>query len=251
MLGIYQQLHDIEDQARGADLAGRRALRQTEGVAVWTRLCGVLESPQAKRLAPKDKLGEAVEYIRKHLAALRVYLDDPLVPIDNNDVEQLMKQVAVGRKNWLFVGSVEAGEQAAMLMTLTRSALRNDLHVETYIKAVLDTLLAGSTDYDALAPEAWAKTHPEAIREYRQTEREERQEAKTHRRERRRNTEGDAIQKRSSRANNCAPKTHSVNRQRLEDQQMGLRAVAVISGARVWAASNEFPRAIQPDHVGV
>lgn len=191
MLGIYQQLYDIEDRARGADLAGRRALRQTEGVAVWTRLCGVLESPQAKRLAPKDKLGEAVEYIRKHLAALRVYLDDPLVPIDNNDVEQLMKQVAVGRKNWLFVGSVEAGEQAAMLMTLTSSALRNDLHVETYIKAVLDTLLAGSTDYDALAPEAWAKTHPEAIREYRQTEREERQEAKTHRRERRRNTEAE------------------------------------------------------------
>ena len=189
LLGIYQQLYDIEDRARGADLAGRRALRQTEGVAVWTRLCGVLESPQAKRLAPKDKMGEAVEYIRKHLAALRVYLDDPLVPIDNNDVEQLMKQVAVGRKNWLFVGSVEAGEQAAMLMTLTSSALWNDLHVETYIKAVLDTLLAGSTDYDALAPEAWAKTHPEAIRAYRQTEREERQAAKTHWRELRRSAE--------------------------------------------------------------
>ncbi|MFM8581319.1 MAG: hypothetical protein ACKOFW_07430, partial [Planctomycetaceae bacterium] len=39
------------------------------------------------------------------------------------------------------------------------SAMRNDLHVETHIKAVLDTLLAGSTDYDALTLEAWAKTH--------------------------------------------------------------------------------------------
>jgi hypothetical protein len=55
---------------------------------------------------------EAAEYLRKHWNALRVYLDDALVPIDNNDVEQLMKQVAVGRKNWLFIGSVAAGDQA-------------------------------------------------------------------------------------------------------------------------------------------
>lgn len=161
-------------------------MRQAEGVAAGNRLYAVLDSPEAKTLTPKDKMAEALEYIRKHLTALRVYLDEPLVPIDNNDFEQLMEQVAVGRKNWLFIGSVDAGEQAAMPRTLTSSALRNDLHVETYIKAVLDVLLAGSTDYDALVPEEWAKTHPEAIREYRQTEQEERQSAKACRSEQRR-----------------------------------------------------------------
>jgi hypothetical protein len=59
------------------------------------------------------------------------------------------------------------------------------------------------------------------------------------------------VQRRSSRANNCAPKTYSTKRQRREDQQMGLRAVAVISGARVWAASNEFAPATRPNQVGV
>ncbi len=46
-----------------------------------------------------------------------------------NDVEQLMKQVAVGRKNWIFIGSVAAGERAADFLTLVSSAVRNDLDV--------------------------------------------------------------------------------------------------------------------------
>jgi hypothetical protein len=66
------------------------------------------------------------------------------------------------------------------------SALRNDLHVGMYLKAVLDALLAGSTDYAALAPDVWAQHHPEAIRRYRQEERQERATAKEARSEERR-----------------------------------------------------------------
>lgn len=80
-----------------------------------------------------------------------MYLTDARLPIDNNDVEQLMKQVAVGRKNWLFIGSVAAGERAANFLTLVSSALRNDLDVYDYVKAVLDALLAGSCDYASAA----------------------------------------------------------------------------------------------------
>ena len=184
-LGMYRELYDIEQQGRSWEPAARLALRRERGVPVWERMRALLEGPLVKKLAPKDKMREATEYLRKHWNALRVYLDDPLVPIDNNDVEQLMKQVAVGRKNWLFAGSVAAGEQAAMLMTLTSSALRNDLHVGMYLKAVLDALLAGSTDYAALAPDVWARQHPEAIRRYRQEERQERATAKEARREER------------------------------------------------------------------
>ena len=58
-----------------------------------------------------------------------VYLDDGLMPIDNNETEQLMKQVALGRKNWMFIGSVAAGSLAADLMSLVSSAHRNDLDI--------------------------------------------------------------------------------------------------------------------------
>ena len=58
-----------------------------------------------------------------------------------------MKQVALGRKAWLFVGNVEAGQRSAMMMTLVSSAKRHDLDVGLYIKDVLDQLLAGCTEY--------------------------------------------------------------------------------------------------------
>ena len=104
----------------------------------------------------------------------------------NNETEQLMKQVALGRKNWLFVGSVAAGERAADLMTLVSSAVRNDLDVWAYVKKVLDRLLAGDTDYVALRPDRWASSHPESIRTYRADERRDRADARQNRRAQRR-----------------------------------------------------------------
>lgn len=82
-----------------------------------------------------------------------------------------MKQVALGRKAWLFVGNVEAGERSAQMMTLVSSAKRHDLDVGAYLKDVLDQLLAGSIDYPSLLPDKWKQHHPEAIRQHREEER--------------------------------------------------------------------------------
>ena len=97
-----------------------------------------------------------------------------------------MKQEAIGRKTWLFIGSVPAGDRAADFLTLVSSAVRNDLDVWAYLKDVLDHLLAGDTDYAALRPEAWRQAHPEAIRQYRVTERRDRADRKQLRRAERR-----------------------------------------------------------------
>jgi hypothetical protein len=102
-----------------------------------------------------------------------IFTTDGVMPIDNNDVEQLMKQVALGRKNWLFVGSVEAGNRAATLLTLISTAVRNDLDVRAYLEDVLNQLLAGGTDYASLCADVWKQSHPEHIRVYRQDERRE------------------------------------------------------------------------------
>jgi transposase len=186
VLALYRELYDIEDRGRPLPADERLALRQSEARGVWDRLQTLLDSPTAASLLPKEKMNEALAYVRNHWDALRLYLSDPLLPIDNNDVEQLMKQVAIGRKNWLFIGSVPAGERAADFLTLVSSALRNDLDVYAYLKTVLDALLAGSTDYAKLRPDIWARAHPEAIRVYRKEERRDRVDAKTRRRERRR-----------------------------------------------------------------
>ncbi|MCH8881804.1 MAG: IS66 family transposase [Planctomycetes bacterium] len=186
VLAKFQELYDIEDRAKALSPEERLALRQTAAVPVWADLEAWLDSEAAVRALPKSRLGKAIGYLRNHWKPLQTYLTDGRIPIDNNDVEQLMKQVALGRKNWLFIGSVAAGARAAGFLTLVSSALRNDLDVWAYIKDVLDRLLAGETDYASMRPDAWRVAHPEAIRQYRVAERRDRADRKQYRRAARR-----------------------------------------------------------------
>jgi transposase len=101
---------------------------------------------------------------------LKTYTSHGQIPIDNNRVEQLMRQVALGRKNWIFVANVASGERSARLMTIVSSAKRHSLDVWKYLKDVLDRLLAGETDYTKLLPDVWKQEHPEAIRTNREEE---------------------------------------------------------------------------------
>jgi transposase len=186
LLSLFQQLYDIEDRAKTCSAGDRHALRQEEAKPIWARMRGYIEGVAVQDVLPKDSFGQALTYLRNQFDPLLVYLDDGLMPIDNNETEQLMKQVALGRKNWLFIGSVDAGYRAADLMTLVSSAVRNDLDVFAYVKDVLDRLLAGETDYAALRPDVWKQAHPEAIRAYRVEERLARADAKNAKRARRR-----------------------------------------------------------------
>jgi transposase len=191
LLAAYQQLYDVEDRARAMTFEERLSLRQLESRPIWERIQELIQGEAAAGVLPKEKIHEALTYLRNQSGALEMFLSDGRIPIDNNDVEQLMKQVAIGRKNWLFIGSVAAGERAANFLTLVSSAVRNDLDASCYLKAVFDALLAGSLDYESLRPDQWAAAHPEAIRVYRQEERRERLAAKTARREDRRPTNVD------------------------------------------------------------
>ena len=186
LLAMFRELSDIEDRAREMTVADRKALRQREALPIWQRIEAWLAGPVAAKVLPKSDFGKALNYLRNHWPALQLYLSDGRLPFDNNEVEQLMKQVAVGRKNWLFMGSVAAGERAANLLTLVSSAVRNDLDVWAYVKDVLDQLLAGSTDYASLRPDVWKLAHPEHVRTYRSEERRDRADAKRARRAHRR-----------------------------------------------------------------
>ena len=186
LLGMYQQLYDIETRGKTLSIDERQLLRQSEAAPVWQSLGEWLASDAARAVLPKSKLAEALGYLRNHWDPLSVYLNDGRLPMDNNDVEQLMKQIALGRKNWLFVGSVAAGERAADFLTLVSSAVRNDLDVWAYLKDVLDRLLAGSTDYHSLLPHVWRDAHSDCIRQYRMAERRDRADRKQRRRAARR-----------------------------------------------------------------
>jgi transposase len=186
LLGMFRDLYDIEDRAKLLTSDDRKALRGTEARPIWERMRDYLASEAVADVMPKESFGQALTYLRNQFKHLLIYLDDGLMPIDNNETEQLMKQVALGRKNWMFIGSVDAGYRAADLMTLVSSAARNDLDVFLYVKDVLDRLLGGDTNYDGLRPDVWKQSHPDAIRLYRVEERRSRADAKTFKRARRR-----------------------------------------------------------------
>ena len=185
----YQELFDIEDEARNLSPEQRLALRREKAGPIWDSMREALREAEERIrnvILPKSDFGKALQYVRNHLEPLTRYLDDPKIPFDNNETEQLMRQVAVGRKNWLFHGSVRGGERAAGMLTLVSSAWRSDLDVWYYVKDVLDALLAGETNYERLLPWTWKESHPEHVREHRVIERKERTERKRQRRARRR-----------------------------------------------------------------
>jgi transposase len=125
----------------------------------------------AKSVLPSSKLGIALNYVRNHWNALNVYATDGRLPIDNNWVERLMKRVAVGKKNWLFIGSLRAGIRNANLMTLVASAHRHDLDIFEYVRDVIEHLNRGTASPSELLPDVWKASHPEAVRTYREVER--------------------------------------------------------------------------------
>jgi len=186
LLAWFEQLYDIDDRGNQLTPADRQALRDTEARPLWSQISDYIDGDTVTNVLPKEQFGTALGYLRNHEELFLTYLDDGLVPIDNNDAEQLMKQVTTGRKNWQVIGSVEAGYRAADLMTLVSSAARNDLDVSIYLKAILDRLLTGDTDFHSMRPDIWKQSHPEAVRIYRQEERRNRAGAKLVRRARRR-----------------------------------------------------------------
>lgn len=171
LVGMIQALYDIETRAKDYSPEQRERLRGRESTAILASIRKWLDSPVVADVLPKSDFAEAVRYIRNHWSALNVYVEDGRIPIDNNEVEQLMKQVALGRKAWLFVSNVPSGERSAKMMSLVSSARRHDLDSRLYIEDILTQLLAGSTDYESLLPDVWKESHPEAIRLYRQEER--------------------------------------------------------------------------------
>jgi transposase len=186
LLALVQELYDLEDRAKLWTTAARRELRERESLRVLKRIRAYVDGPASERLLPKSSLAEALGYLKNNWEALLLYTTDGRLPIDNNETEHLMKQIATGRKNWLHVGSLAAGVRAANLITIISTAARNDLDVWCYLKDVLDRILDGYTDWESLRADRWREQHPDAVRTYRNDERRDAIDRRRTRRARRR-----------------------------------------------------------------
>jgi len=110
-----------------------------------------------RELLPKSPTAQAIGYTLKHWAALTRYLDDGAIAIDNNAAERALREIAVGRKNWLFAGSERGGEACAIATSLIETAKAHGHDPLAYLTDVLERLPTTlNRDIDALLPMNWA-----------------------------------------------------------------------------------------------
>lgn len=163
------QLYQIERQVQGLSAPERWKIRQEQSKPLLESFKQWLMQQRAQ-LADADVTARAMDYTLRRWAALTLHLEDAHLPIDNNAVENAMRPIALGRKNWLFVGSKSAGERAACLMSLIESAKLNGHDAWQYLKDILTKLptwpnsrLQELLPHNWQAPEQHAATAPAAL----------------------------------------------------------------------------------------
>ncbi len=187
ILEMIRRLYDVEDRARPLDDDVRRGLRQAEAVPILDRLREELDR-LSSRLLPKSALAQAVTYALNQWQALCRYTQDGRLTIDNNVSERRLRDQAIGRKNWLFLGNDEAGSRAAVLCTIIAGAKRHRLEPWAYLRGVILQLSVDSSrEYlETLLPDRWALAHPEHVLNHRVEESRQKARSRDQRREARR-----------------------------------------------------------------
>jgi len=157
VLTWIQALYQIEEEARSAGMTAeaRKALRLERALPVLTAL-GTWAWDRQKNYRPQSGIGKAVAYMLERWTGLEVYLYDGRLEIDNNLIENAIRAVALGRKNYLFAGSHEAAGRGAVLYTLMSACLREGVDPEVWLAEVLPLILdTKASEIETLLPAAW------------------------------------------------------------------------------------------------
>lgn len=156
-------LFAIERRIKGAPPDERHAVRQAEAAPKLEALRLWLQA-QLRGLAPKSDLALACNYALNRWAAMIRYCEDGQLEISNNLVENALRGVSLGRKNWLFVGSAKGGEHAAIFYSLIETCRLNGIDPQAWLTDIIDRIGEHSINrIDELLPWVWASTRRQKI----------------------------------------------------------------------------------------
>ena len=133
------RLYAIETEVRGQLPNERATMRQARAGPELDALHAWLHATLVT-LSKKSELALAIRYALSRWTTLTRYRDDGRLEIDNNTAERALRAVALGRKNWLFAGSDDGGERAAVIYSLLGTAKLNDLNPEAYLRHILERI---------------------------------------------------------------------------------------------------------------
>jgi hypothetical protein len=151
------RLYAIESEVKNLGVAQRQRQRQARAGPILDAFRQWLEAVRAKT-APRSALAKAIQYTLNRWSALVRYVDDGRINIDNNPVENSIRGIALGRKNYLFCGSEGGGRRAALMYSLIESAKLNGIDPKAYLVDVLTKMpTAKRADLDAMMPWNFAR----------------------------------------------------------------------------------------------
>jgi transposase len=158
---LIDQLFAIDARARNEkmDRAARHVLRQQEAPLLLDKIHAQILA-LTKNVLPKSAAGEACTYTIKLWKKLTCFLQYPELELSNNQAENSMRGVALGRKNWIHLGSKEAGPRVAAILSVVESCRRLGIPVREYLNEILPGLADRSIQEVAdLSPAVWAARH--------------------------------------------------------------------------------------------
>lgn len=164
MLAYIWLLYDVEREARDQKLGSdaRRALRQAKSKPILEDIRAYLEREQPQVL-PKSPEGQAIAYTLSNWKALTRYCEDGELEIDNNRAERSLRGVAVGRKNWTFMGSDNGGRTAAVLTSLIATSKRLGIDSFAHLRGLFERISSHPQSRLAeLLPNQWKMRRPSA-----------------------------------------------------------------------------------------
>jgi transposase len=154
-LKYFGALYDVEREVADVEPDQRGAVRQQRAAPIADALHTWMVG-QRKLVSEGSAIAKALDYSLRRWEALTRYLVDGDIPIDNNWLENQIRPWALGRSNWLFAGSLRAGQRAAAIMSLIRTAQLNGHDPYVYLKDVLTRLPTHrAEDIAQLLPHRW------------------------------------------------------------------------------------------------
>lgn len=136
------QLYAVEDQVRGSSAEHRRLVRSERSRVIADDLRQYLDA-RGRQVSAKSKLGEAIRYTLTRWEGLSRFLDDGRIDLDNNAVERSIRPLALNRKNALFAGSDEGGDNWAVIATLIENCKLSGINPHTWLTNALTKLANG------------------------------------------------------------------------------------------------------------
>jgi transposase len=159
ILSLVQQLYRVEREAAELSFDERRKLRQERSLPILAEI-DAKRRVLAESALPKSPLGDALRYLDNQWTALNRFVQDGRLRPDNNGAESQLRAVAVGRKNWLFAGSMAGAHRAAVLYSLIQSCKLAGVEPFAYLRDVLLRVATHPhTRIADLTPKAWARTY--------------------------------------------------------------------------------------------